>query len=379
MGPRLFASLLSLVLVACGDDTAIDLRLVPDPNLTNTDDLVKRLQTLTVTIDAPDGLGYPSSMQHDQGEPRIVDTDGDGKLEIVATVDVKQLGRLPHLRIERGGLPAGLPIDLRIEGLEGSATIAMGAVPGVGFAEGQAKPMEFPFNLLPRYRAPQVTQVFPSDGATNLPASKLGSVVVVFSKPMNTEALTQPGVFSVLRVEGSNESVVPAGQISVSSLGVGDDAPSTAEYRFASALDKGAAYRVRITTGAVDTAGRKLDQVPMQPGEQPFSSQFSLTLQEAQATTMCTPCTEGCPICEERWCANGGTDCGAEALICNSTTRKCEPKVQSCTPAQCLGQTVCDAALGICVLDCRLYGLGSSKACVGSSGVCLETGVCGSK
>jgi hypothetical protein len=253
----------------------------------------------------------------------------------------------------------------------------MGAVPGVSFVEGQAKVVEFPFNLLPRYRAPQVTQVFPSDGAANLPGSKLASVVIVFSKRMNTEALTRAGVFSVLRVDGSNEILAPAKLIAVSSLGVGDDAPSTAEYRFADGLERGGVYRVRVSTDAVDTAGRKLDQVPMQQGEQPFSSQFSLTLQEAMATTTCTPCTPGCPICTETWCGNGGENCGDESLACNAATGKCEPRPQACS--QCLAQTVCDATLGICVLDCRIYGLGTPGGCVGAVGVCLESGVCGSK
>jgi len=370
-----FVAVLTLGLGACGEDTALELRLVPDPNVTNTDDLVQRLRTLTVILDAQQGL-YPAAMRRDTGEVRIVDVDGDGKLELVATVDVKDLGRLPRLRIERGGLSAALPIDVRVEGLDGSATIAMGGVPGVGFAEGQAKVVEFPFNLLPRYRAPQVTQVFPSDGATNLPGSKLGSVVIVFSKRMNSESLTKPGVFSVLRVDGSAEIVAPAKLIVVSSLGVGDDAPSTAEYRFADALDKGATFRVRVSTGAVDTAGRRLDQVPMQPGEQPFSSQFSLTLQEAMATITCAPCTPGC-ICTETWCGNGGVNCGDESLACNGAAGRCEPRPQSCS--QCLAQTVCDAALGICVPDCRIYGLGTSGGCVGSIGVCLDSGVCGSK
>lgn len=360
--------LLSLALVACGEDTALDLRLAPDPNVTNTDDLVKRLQTLTLTLDSPQGLGY--TQKRETGEVRLIDVDGDGKLELQATLEVKDLGRLPRVRIERGGLSAGLTLNLRVEGIDGSATVAMGGVQGTSFVEGSATTLTCPFNLLPRYRAPQVTQVFPSDGLQNLMVAGLGSVVVVFSKPMNSDSLKKAGVFTVSRLEGGQEIVAPAKLITVKSLGVGEDAPSMATYDFATDLQKGATYQVRVTSDALDTSGRKLDQVPMQEGAQPFSSQFSLSPTE--------PMTAACnPSCTQTWCSNGGKACASDDLVCNTQTRTCEPKPQVCT--SCTKLTVCDPALGICVPDCRINGLGTAGGCAGSTGVCLASGLCGEK
>jgi hypothetical protein len=225
--------------------------------------------------------------------------------------------------------------------------------------------VQVPFNLRSDFRAPKVTQVLPEDGS-QLDSAGVGSVVVIFSKAMRPESIAQAGVYQVLRLESGSETLVPAESIQVEPIY--QDGPSRAEYRFAGGPLNAGTYRVRVTQGALDESGRSLDQVPLEPGNQSFTSQFTLGTEMAR-TAACAP------NCETLWCGNGGTQC-AEGLTCNTATGTCEPE-PGC-PSACPELMVCDPDLGggLCVDDCRVHGsyggCDEGQRCDTNSGLCVD-------
>jgi hypothetical protein len=355
--PHILPPLLAL-LGACGDPTALDLSLVPDPNVNSETALVEKLGALRVVIDSPAGL-YPVSDSRREDDLEIKDIDSDGKAELVAEVDLSDLGRLPLVRVERGGLDEA-PLEFRLDGLDkDKAAVAAGGVQGIRFDAGAVLPVKVPFNLRANYRPPRVSEVFPADGD---PASgKLGSVLVIFSKVMNTDSLKRPAVFQVLTVEGGVETPVPAARIEPGELYKGG--PTTAEYHFTGPPGHGT-FRVRVSQGALDASGRPLDQVPMEPGNQPFRSSFAITAEAAAATNMCSP------NCESLWCSSGGQICPS-GLTCVGGA--CVP--ERC-PTSCPPLSICDPALGACVSDCRVHGTyggcADGERCDEASGLCVE-------
>lgn len=366
--PRSRLPLLALTLSACADLTALDLSLVADPNVTDTAALVSQLRWLKIVLDSPAGLYASPPSAIDRGLS-LEDVDGDGQLELVAEHPVDGLGRLPRIRLEQGGLQP-LALDLRLDGADAKpgekprdelVYFAAGGVRGVRFASGTVREVEVPFNRRLLYRQPQVTQVNPEDGAEVDPRS-FGSVVLIFSKKMNPDSLRANDVLRLLQVEPAPARPIAAELITVTNLG-GLESPAAAEYRFASILTPGT-YRIEVSTAARDASGRPLDQVPMQPGDQPFSSSFVVG-NTAVPTIECTP------VCND-WCASGGDKC-APGLVCNKASRICEPRYQSC-PGHCRATTVCDPARGICVPDCRVHG--SYGGCPDGE-TCLPDGVCG--
>jgi hypothetical protein len=345
MLPRLLL-LPPLLLCACADPTALDLTLVPDLNVQSESVLVSRLVRLRLVVDAPEGL-YPGGASRRDGEIELSDLDGDGARELSASITLGALGRLPLVRLERGGMPGGASLELRLDGIgsddsDGKPTadveLAAGGVQGISFTEGAVSSVKIPFNLRAKFRPPRVTQVFPEDGAT-LSSSSVGSVALIFSKPMSFASL-KPAVLQVLQVVGGSETPIELREIVVGEIGAGG--PTRAVLHFLKAAGEGV-YRVRAGQGALDTSGRALDQVPMQPGNQPFTSTFSLT--GTASTAACAP------SCELTWCGNGGSAC-PDGSVCDSASRTCLPK--GC-PA-CWSGSVCDPALAACVEDCRPYG-----------------------
>ena len=367
--PRLALVLLAS-LAGCGDPTALDLSLVADPNVNSEAALVEKLSCIRVVVDSSEGLyPDPGSADRREGDLLIRDIDGDNQGELIAGVDMAELGRLPLIRVEQGGL-SDLPLELRLDGrATGGAdacrdqtdpTVAAGGVQGIYFSAGGVQPVQVPFNLRAEYRPPRVTQVYPEDGAS-LTLETVGSVVLIFSKQMDTASLVRPGVIQLLRVEGSQESAV---QTSCTGLPVYVGGPTKADCKLASTLSEGS-YRVRVSQGALDTSGRSLDQAALQPGNQPFSSQFEIGPTSAQ-TASCPP------MCESLWCGNGGTRCPAGLTCVNDA---CVP--DSC-PASCGQLMVCDKTYAVCVDDCRIFGTYCGLDDEGSPLLCdQQTGLCG--
>lgn len=343
----------------------MDISLVADPNLNSEQSLVTSLERLRLVVDSPEGL-YPGTAERRQGDLVIKDLDGDGQSELEATLELNGLGRLPLVRIERGGLEA-VTMEMRMEGFAPvqagySESIAAGGLQGIRFSSREILLVTLPFNLKPRFLPPRVTQVFPEDGSADSSKAGLSSVLVVFSKAMNLESLRKPHVLRVLLVNNGSESVVPAKAIQLGELFAGG--PTKAEYIFDETLGAGM-YRVRVSTEALDGSGRHLDQVAMQDEDQPFSSQFSVTGVNMQAGPECAV-----PPCETDPCSAGGLSC-PQGSTCNTDQGSCEPATCSgaCDPGR-----VCDPTLVSCVTDCRVYG--TFGGCPQERPVCRQEGLC---
>lgn len=332
-------ALLALLAQGCGEETALDLNLVADPNVNSEQALVAAVDRLRLVVDSPSGL-YPLSASRKEQDFEITDEDDDKVAELVTWVGMN--GKLPLIRLEQGGLP-DVPIELRLAGHKGGGinALAAGGVQGIHFTPGQILPVKVPFNLKADHRPPRVTQVFPADGAKELPVGSVSSVLVIFSKEMSKTEVERAGVFTVFIKQGDKEVVVPAKSVLARALYKGG--PWQAEYAFVKLLDLAATFHVRVLAKARDASGRPLDQVPLQPGNQPFTSSFSISPVGA-ASPMTT---------EQAWCVNGGPTCAA-GLVCNQTTGACEPK-PGC-PVTCPVGQVCDKGLAHCADDCRIHG-----------------------
>ena len=265
-----------------------------------------------------------------------------------------------------------VPLELRLEGGStcqpgdsacqgGRLYFAAGGVKGVGFVEGEVQQTEVPFNQRLLYRQPQVTQVNPENGAGNLAAQSFEGVVVIFSKHMNPDSVRRSGTLRVLKVDGGAETEVPASLVTLTNLGASLEAPAMAEYRFTEGLGQGS-YRVVVSTAALDTSGRRLDQVPMQPGDQPFTSSFVVS-QASRPETTCSPCSS--------WCSQGGSEC-APGLVCDTSARLCRPAT---CPSSCPAGTVCNPSPG--ALRARLPGAQKLGGCPAGE-TCLASGLCSS-
>jgi hypothetical protein len=357
MKPRsLTTALLALLLASCGGSTAIELTLVADPNVNNTADLVQKLRSLKLVVSSDEGLyaSPPASLGPD------LKLDADGK-SLAAERSVAGLDHLPRIRLEKGSMRP-VALELRLEGNPCPASdpscqaLAAGGVKGVRFADGTAE-LQVPFNTRLYYRQPQVTQVNPQDGEDV--AGGFDSIAVIFSKKMSPDSITKTAaVLRVLRVEAGTDIELPAKLITLTNLG-GYESPALATFFFQAPLGDGT-YRIAVSTGALDVSGRTLDQVPMQAGDQPFSSTFTVGRTPGPVMPTCNPCPY--------WCSEGGEVC-APGLACDKTSRTCTPKC----PATCPAGNVCYPALGVCAPDCRIYG--SYGGCA-SDETCQPTGLC---
>lgn len=357
--------LVATLLAACGEDTALDLDLFADPKYNSEASVLASVRRIMLVVDSPEGL-YPGSTTH-QGEGYVIkDLDQDGTAELQAEVEVGELGRLPLIRIEQGGLP-DVPLEIKLDGIsDGDVLVAAGGVAGIRFADGIVEEEPVPLNLKAEFRPPTVDRdkgVFPPSGAKDLQPSGVSSVLVIFSKAMNPDLLeTQDDspAFEVKNV-GSGERE-PAKSIRVQPLY--PNGPSQAEYLFANQLESGATYEVIVWPKARDISGRPLDTVPLQEGNQEFRSRFSTALVEV-ATPACHP------ACQATWCANGGTVC-PDGLTCDEATGFCG--LVGCGPEGCPEGKVCDPSLSACVDDCRIHG--TYGGCPDDRPRCLSSGLC---
>lgn len=348
--------------VACAPISALDLQLVPDPEWTDAPRVLELAERIRVVVDSPQGL-YPASAAGRHAQILLEDVDADGAVELSTELELAGMDHLPLLRLERGGLP-DVPIEVRFDGIGGSPQeiVAGGSARGLVFEPEQVVEKDVLFKPRMRLLPPRVTQVIPGDGAIE---QRVGSVFVVFPKQMNAESLRAPGTVTLLAVTDGAEQPVPVRELRVQFL-PGAESPTTVEYQLQEILAPGR-YRVRVSEQALDLDGRALDQVPTQPGNQPFASQFEVSATAEVTTTMACPlegpCTEGpCGL------AGSGATC-ASGLEC--VDGACVP--QEC-PAACPVGTVCDTATALCVVDCRDYGAGSG--CAPELPRCGADGVC---
>lgn len=331
------------IVVACGEGSAFDFELVPDPNLATDAQLAERLSTLVFVLDSPEGLYAPGDEQSSETF-QIKDADANpDDLELVITLEVTE-GSLPTLRVERGGLP-DVPLDVRVLGLplSGDAVpIAQGTLRGVRFTQ-EAQTISVPFNLRDEILPPRVESVLPADGS-DLPGCRLSSIVLVFSRPVEPSSLTKAG------------AVVVEPSVDVTSVTLGDEglvatlATSGLESE-GSSLD----YRVIVSSTVTDLEGQPFDQVPRDAGNQAF---------EAELHHVCVPP----PTMPTMPC--GETECPSSPRIA-CVDAKCT--FTSCSEP-CAPGSVCDAIHDRCLEDCRVGD--AISLCAEGSTCDAETGRC---
>jgi hypothetical protein len=355
--PARAIGLLALValLGACADEPgpAIDLELVQDLNINTAESVLERVETVRLVVDGPEGL-YPPGAERGSGAVRIVDADGDpSDLELVAEVAVEG-DRLPLIRLERGSLPEG-PLDLALQGLgddddAGVAELeAEGGVRGVRF-EGGVTTLAVPFNLRPERLPPRVTEVVPGDG-DEIAFCDVEALAVVFSEPVDEQSL----------LASTRVQVEPNGVAAVRLDATGLVAHVVLERSLEDDEADTVTFELVVSSDVVDLQGQRLDQVPAEPGPQPFDE--AVTLRCRQLVTGPRPPCGGepwppCPPLDRLQCVDG----------------VCQPV--SCDGARCPDGFLCAPDLGRCEVDCRLYGAGGG--CPLERPLCdAETGLCG--
>jgi hypothetical protein len=347
-------ALVVALLGACADEPgpAIDLELVQDLNINTPESVLERVSTVRVIVDSPDGL-YPPGAERGSGAVRIIDADADpSDLELVAEVAVAG-DRLPLIRLQRGSLPE-VPLDLVLQGFDASdpddaELEAEGSVRGVRF-EGGVTALAVPFNLRPERLPPRVTEVVPGDG-DEIAFCDVEALAVVFSEPVDEQS-----VLASTRVQ-----VEPNGVAAVRLDASGLVAHVVLERSLDDDTAETVAFELILSTDVVDLQGQQLDQVPAEPGSQPFDETITLRCRQL-VTGPRDPCGgepwPPCPPFDRLQCVDG----------------VCEPV--SCEGARCPAGFVCAPDLGRCEVDCRLYGAGGG--CPVDRPTCdLETGLCG--
>lgn len=343
------------VAAACGGDdpVALDLTLVPDPNVNRPADVARLTDSLVLVLDSPEGLYHPGDDVSAGGSVQIEDADGDPTdLELVATVPIEH-DALPWIRVERGGLPRDVSLEVRLLGLssDGGDPVARGGAQGVSFDDGR---IDVPFNLVPSRLPPRIAEVVPDDGdvATDC---VVGRVVLVFSKPIDPASFLLPG--AVMFEPGGAPT-----ELRIDATGrFGEVIPPVLQ-----GVDT-VRYHLTVTTDVREDVpgggGPRLDQVPAEEGAQPFERDFVLPCEPGPLVPD-PACGEPEPA-PEYWCGPG------DRLAC--VDDMCVPA--SCDGAGCEAPAVCDPATATCELDCRLYG--PDGACDGDRPRCdLDTGAC---
>jgi hypothetical protein len=337
---------------ACGaDETAIDVYLIPDPNITVREQLFSMTETLQLILDSQDGL-YGVDRAQDYGSLRIMNADADEPLEAVFTTALD--AALPVIRIDRGELtePAsGIDIRVRAPQPGGEKAVAFGEVQGVRFEDGQTKRLDIPFNIQPEFRPPRVNDTVPRNGES---VGVVEQVFIVFSKPMDVQSLLAKGAITLESITGGKRELVPIKEIVVQRLG----ANTTVRLEFEAGRLEPKTYGLRVSSGVVDDSNerRALDQVPSISGNQAFYAQFIVT--SAAAANKTQNFGESCE--------QGGTACPAP-MTCDQNLRQC----RFACPVSCPKTTVCDDFLGVCVDDCRVAGCFShSPECDHQTGLC---------
>ncbi len=188
---RSFPKLVLVLLAGCASEPALDLELVPDPNINSESQIVERIESVVYVFDSADGLYAPGEESSHDGV-QVTNADADASdLELVVSVPV--VDHLPFVRLERGTLP-DVPLDVRVIGESGVGTIAEGRALAARFGI-DSDPLRVPFNIRPGQLPPRVGEVIPADGQT-AQGCVVPTVVVMFSKPIEPSTLFAEGAVS---------------------------------------------------------------------------------------------------------------------------------------------------------------------------------------
>lgn len=333
---------LALGAAGCAEPPALDLMLVPDPNVNTTEQLLAHVQQAVLVVDAEEGL-YAPGEERSRGGVQVKNADVDAALELVFTLSIER-ERLPIIRIEQGGLP-DVSLNIRVLGLQASPApgsfVARGELMGARLA---APPpmMTVPFNLRPEVRPLRVERVLPDDGDVALGCA-VPSLVISFSRPIDEASLRAPGAVAITPDPGPiSVAMDPSGLVA-----------NVATPRLAGVGRL--AYRVTIASAVRDPTGQPLDQVAAEAGAQGYLGDFSLSCESPPIVPTEPPCAP------DYDCPRGAACVGGVCL-----PRDC--------PVPCPGGRVCDRLRALCVDDCRADALFSPCApehrCDAASGLC---------
>jgi hypothetical protein len=167
---------------------AIDVTLVPSPDLTTRADLHANVARLEFVIDSPSGLYGPEDAMT-RGNLSVEDADNNpSDLELVARVPFDR--GFPSVRITEGGLP-DVPIDVRVRGFTSDDVLyAEGTVRNLDF-QGGVQNVRVAFDVRPEHQPPRVgvLQLIPN------PPCGAPTMLVIFSRPIDPgTALAMPAI-----------------------------------------------------------------------------------------------------------------------------------------------------------------------------------------
>ncbi|MBI5549130.1 MAG: hypothetical protein HY901_35035 [Deltaproteobacteria bacterium] len=341
------AIVLSASLGSCAQapGTAIQLVLTVTPDIAPEAAILESVEGLHVVVSSSDGLARVSVEGPTPGGGEAGDWDGDGRLDVRFHAPPLPPGmeKLPVLQIDLES-NAARPLTFQVFGLgPGSSTLtealALGSASG-SCPLSQVCQVGVPFNLRPSVAAPRVILVTPPEGGEPV-ANNIVAVSAILSTTVTPESAR-----SHARVLGPDGGVVSL-QVIVSEVAFvlgGETARRTQlTFQLDSPLEPGT-HTIEVGPGLVSTTGKRFDQSPATAAEDVFRSTF---------TAMSVLNTNGC-------------DC-VPGYSCNELLGGCEPE-RSC-PATCVTGYVCDAAQQVCIEDCRLLSVCSSR-CDLSTGLC---------
>jgi hypothetical protein len=343
--------LLLLLCLSCDGDgsrTAAQLVLTPDPTIAPASALVREIRRIDVIVGSREGLRGAEQPGPLPGGGTALDWDGDGKLDVRFSA-VAPGPELPVLEVGVGD-NAGRDLVFRIFGFSSTEETDTDLAAGQGGASvavpaGEVRRVGAPFNLTPRARPPQVLLVLPADGV-KVPAN-LGSITAVLSTAVKPESLA--GNVRLISPKGVVVAVEVKSELAtVASTTFSKEQRSVLSITFPPFAEWQGSYELQIGPGISSLAGKRFDQDPQTPTEEPFVSHFTVEGETGGGS----PC-DACPA----------------AYLCDEAKR-CLP-VLGCA-AGCNKGLVCDSAQGQCVQDCRGYGL-----CFDPAALCdAKTGLC---
>ena len=356
-----------LMALPCGCsevETALQLKLSSDSTLNTEQQILQRVDTLELVLDAPAGFAGAGATGQTHGELTASDPDQDGKLELVLRRSVS--GELPLLRLLPGS-NADRSFKITARGLQKNQITAVGGVASASFAEGEVQDLLVPFNLRAGFRQPRVLFSLPHDGQTAPRA--LNQIYLEFSK-----VVAPPGKDQLrLIYKGTGKEATVAGiwqlaQHTVYEMGL-PEARTTATLKLpvSCSLNPGA-YRIEASALIKDATGDTLDQDLGTAAAEGYVARFSIA---GQATAVaCGLSKETCKL---------DSDCGKDkGFVCQispgQTEGKCVPgSAKDCTSKICPKDYVCSPSKSgaQCLPDCRTYGGCDSKSyCDKATGIC---------
>lgn len=254
---RILLALSCLLAISCDlGARAIDIALVPSPDLTTEAELRANITHLEYVLDSPDGLYDPEDAVV-RDDLSIEDADNDpSDLELVARVPFPR--GFPDVRIAEGGLP-DVRIDVRVRGFTADDVLyAEGTVRNLRFRSG-VQNVSVPFDVRPEHQAPRVgvLQLIPN------PPCGAPTLLVIFSRAIEpSSALAAPAI--VFSPGGLPRSISIEATGTVAQVGVPLDV-----------LEPGVSrYDVEIGDGIHTADGAAFDQVPTTTGNDTFRATF---------------------------------------------------------------------------------------------------------